>query len=174
MGDLADHEVIVLGRGSRVPRRCAGAYMFDPVTPAELEDLLQQARDLAAIMGGAVGVSTTTTVVADVWRISAVGHIAFGSEVPVETVATAAVFIARDDVGLVLLDGVWTTCGRALPDEKPEAFGSRCREGPGRDPRLLARSIQRDGRRLFPFPDLVGAVKEVPMVHWPISGPRSV
>ena len=174
MGDLADHEVVLLGRGARVPRRCNGAYMFDPISAAAFASLAVQAKELASIMGASVASPIAPNVEQDTWRINDVCHAAFASEVPVETTATAAVFICRGDVALVLLDGSWTTCSRALDRESPEDFGVRMRNGPGRDPRLLPRRMQHDGRRLFPFPELVGSVSETKVAFWPISGPRSV
>ena len=176
MGDLADHEVVLLARGARVPRRCHGAYMFDPISAADLADLHAQAKDLSTIMGSTLpsGSLPTINVEKASWRVSDARHPAFGAEVPVETVATEATFISKGDVALVLLDGSWTTCALSKELETGESFGARLREGAGRDPRLLATRRQFDGRRFYPFPDLVGAVTESKVDHWPISGPRSV
>ena len=51
--DLATHRHIVLGRSSAFPARVADQlYAFDPLSPAELADLVRQARLHARILSG--------------------------------------------------------------------------------------------------------------------------
>eukprot|EP00969_Alexandrium_andersonii_P226368 9996287-Alexandrium_andersonii.AAC.1 len=82
----------------------------------ELDAYLAQARELAGIVGF-TGTAGAPERAAGRWRISDTSHEAFGTLVPDAALQDEDSVVAREDVGLVLIDEGWTTMERVPEDE---------------------------------------------------------
>ena len=79
------------------------AFLFGPLTAAELADFVRRGKMLAAVRGiGAAG----PTLADAVWRIADPSLASFASAVPEAAVADPNCFVAREKSALALVDRV--------------------------------------------------------------------
>ena len=173
--DLADHRVVVLRRNAPFPpARVHETYAFDPAafTPAVRDRLVQECRDLASVHGAApaaeaAGLDAT-------WRISDPSHGSFAELVPAVVLADEQLFVQRDAVALVRIDGKWTSAARAADGQTVDDFKRGYHSGPGRDGRIMGDQRDPDGRKFLSLAAVMPLLLETSWPHWPIAGPRSV
>ena len=137
--DLSQHRVRVLRRGGQVqnPNEC---YLFDPLQDGELDELVAQASELAAVLGFARGaVAAVEPAARATWRIADPALATCGTPVPTAAVGDEDVMLIRGDAALLLVDTSWVPVQR-VPDDGLEAWKEAKWSGAGRDPRLAARS----------------------------------
>ena len=170
LGDLSLHRVVPLRRAETIHTSYASnAYLFGPVPPVVLQDMMERGRALAYILG--VSVADISSA-ADRWFVSDPRHEAFGEEVPAECLATEKLMLKRDDVGLVQIDGSWTLCVRVAARRTFADFQAELAEGVGRDPRLLGDSRVKGGRRFLSFDDAIERSSPKDLPGFPLPGPR--
>lgn len=176
MADLSTHRVITLRRNQRFPDAVDGqCYYFDPLTPAELDDLHSQARALAAVYGVAAGTVAATSDA--LWVVSDPGHPRFDEVVADEAMQIFGRYHVQDHLGIVNIgrDGSdeWVSVERVLPEDR-ELWRTNKRCGPGRDPRLA--SVQRDsrGHRFGDLRSVINAMRDVAAADWPFRGPKAI
>ena len=95
--DLRDHRVVPLARNSPIPgNRAAEAYIFDPMEAGMEATLVDQARQLAALLGFAV---SGAGIAGAHWRVSDTAHAEFAEKVPDEVFEQEGGRCARDPGG---------------------------------------------------------------------------
>ena len=177
--NVADHRLVMLARNSAFPAdRAAETYACDPIdfTEPVLARVRAEAVAMAEILGGGIAAAAEAPAQAGaVWRISDTSHALFGEAVPPAAVANNDIFVRRESVALVLLDGRWTTAALEQADSSGlAAFKRKFHSGAGRDPRILADRCDSDGRRHLPFVAAISLFAESTFPFWPVDGPRSV
>ncbi|CAK0894708.1 unnamed protein product [Prorocentrum cordatum] len=127
---LSAHLVVAMGRDAPFPQRVRGnVYAFGQLEPDALDHLRLEGRNLAvAIPAAPPGARVARWVIAD----HAVEG--FGDEIEARLAAYADRFVARDAVGLALVDdGLgWVAVENVQPEEQPQWVAEK-RRGPGRD-----------------------------------------
>ena len=154
--NLADHRVVILGRNAAYPAdRVAITYApdnadFDAPTLARLR---AEALALAEVLGVQPAAGGAVAAVGNVvWRVCDTASEHFGEELPAACVGNDQVFVERGDRALAEVDGEWLSAAKEAPDEPGlDAFTKRFHAGPGRDPRVLSRTLDSQGRRLLPL-----------------------
>jgi len=174
-GSLAEHRVVALRRGGAYPAQQAweGVYGFDPLTAAELEGYLADARVLANILGFPGVEEEAAAPRAARWYVSDAASQQFGAELPPEAVVNPAVFVRRGDAALVEVDGSWTTACCIVPPDTWADYQVRTADGKARDPRLLGDVRDQDGARHLTFKEALLRTKEVSLKGFPLKGPRA-
>jgi len=170
--DLGTHRVIPLARDAKFPADKASAtYAFDSnISAPELAQLRADADALAEVLGFAAVAANPGAVKNDShWRVADPAKEAFGEVVPDAALGDPAASVLKDDVGLLLIDKVWTMIERVKDAEKVtwEAL-KRC--GPGRDARLLGDVRDKNGYRLLDFGRGLELSKKVAQPGWPYLG----
>jgi len=159
--DLTQHRVIPLERGADLPQQHAGnMYVFDEPTPQQVASWEQRGKLFAETLGisSHPGSSDGTLLVSDVANPS------FGQEIPVEAMADAETFIARDRVGCVRIDDDWVTCERV---EKKEEWMQAKLDGAFRDPRLLGNVVDSNGVRFLELREAIDRFSYKKPKGWP-------
>ena len=177
--NLADHRIVILGRNADYPAdRVAITYApdnadFDAPTLARLRAEALALAEVLGVQPAAGGAVAAAGAV--VWRVCDSASEHFGEELPAACVGNDQVFVERGDRALAEVDGEWLSAAKEAADEPGlDAFTKRFHAGPGRDPRVLSRTLDSQGRRLLPLEKAFPLFLEHGWKHWPVSGPRTV
>ena len=102
--DLTRHRALPVGRASPFPARCVGnMYIFDPLPAAELDELVQQALQLAAAYGVTAAAPSGFGGGGE-WRVADPALISFDDVVSDATMTEADRTVIKDDKALALMD----------------------------------------------------------------------
>jgi hypothetical protein len=143
--DLSVRPMVPLRRAAPFPAaQAADAYIFDPITPVELDEAKREARRLAGILA-----DDQEDVEEAIWLVAQPGHENFGKEVPVADVENEQLFQSLHH------RGIWkTTAGEHLFVERVSKAGSEewvKNNAGGGDLRLLGTFRDTGGRRNVDF-----------------------
>ena len=160
VGITPDHEIVIVNvvefQAGLVPLRRNGEfpaflqgciYAFAAFQGNEEQDLRDECFELAALLGFP---NRQVVPTLGVWRISDTASDLFGEQVPEEATSDESVMVVRGATALVKLAGEdegWTTAERVL-DEKLDMWKLKKWTGGGRDPRLAAHIVDKQGRRV--------------------------
>ena len=173
VADLNAHRIIALERDAPIPGQYANAaYLFDPIQPAELEQVRARAVALLDILG--IASAGAGLPVQPVWRVADPAHPGFDDELPAMITADRDSFIQSPDglAAMARIDDEWVAVASVPPDEHDEWLRQK-RAGAGRDSRLVG-DARVNGARFMPMIDAVGASKVETVPGWPFQGERLV
>ena len=104
--DLSQAVVRTVRRATPWPQDIAAQiYSFDPLDAGDEEDLIQQCKEFASVMG--LGPRVDTKRVQGTWRLSDPSSTLFGEVVPEEALIDDECAVRRGSVGLVRIEGAW-------------------------------------------------------------------
>ena len=124
--DLSAHRVVPVPRNAPLlaalgQDRLRELYTFDPMDRVELDDLMRQARGLAALVGFG---EEEIAVAGGRWRLADLSSRDFGETVPVAALADPDQVMMRENIGLIRVqrDGedVWSVMERVDDDDFDE------------------------------------------------------
>ena len=175
--DLTRHRVLPVGRASPFPARCVGnMYIFDPLPAAELDELVQQALQLAA----AYGVTATAPSGfggGGEWRVADPALVSFDDVVSDATMTEADRTVIKDDKALALMDDgngreIWVFVER-VPKKGHDEWVDSKRSGPGRDLRIASNMKDSAGARFINLSASMGCYRKTTFADWPFRGPSA-
>lgn len=154
---LLEMKVRPLRRAAAFPSNISPStiFAFDAFQGREEDDLVAECLDLAAVMG--IGPPPAAPVMDGAWYFGDPSYEGFGQKVPEEALVEDESAIFRGSAGLAQVDGLWTFIER-VPARSLEAWKTRKRTGPGRDPRIACEVRDSRGTRL--------ASEAEVMQHW--------
>ena len=175
--DLTRHRVLPVGRASPFPARCVGnMYIFDPLPAAELDELVQQALQLAAAYGVTAAAPTGYGGVGE-WREADPAPTIFDDVVPDATMTEADRTVIKDDKALALMDDgngheIWVFVER-VPKKGHDDWVDGKRSGPGRDLRIASNVKDSAGARFINLSASMGCYRKTTFTDWPFRGPSA-
>ena len=164
--DLNTSRHVVLRRNAEFPQHLiADAYIFDPISRADLERLRPEAKIMAMVLND----EDMEEIPAQVWVFSDPGSSHLGVEVPVD-ILTSAVTLERR--GLVEYQGSVEGI-EEIPQAELKAY-PESKKGTLGDLRLIGNHADSSGKRFISLQDAFPLFKESSMADWGFSGPRAV
>ena len=163
--DLLAQRHIVLNRNAPFPDRCGDeVYAFDPITRADLDSLVRQAKLQARILAG----EEVDDVQMMVWLVSHPRDMV-GDELPQDVVDDENRFTQLGGKGIAELRGEIVFVERVAASERDKWRKDRS-HGDG-DDRLLGLHY-RGGRRFLPLREALSLSREQQYEDWTFEGPR--
>jgi hypothetical protein len=169
--DLNQHRAVPLDRGAAIPAQYIDqCFVFDPVTPAELADFVRRGKMLAALRGLTAPVAGSKDTQ---WVVADPVHSSFGVVLPETAIADVNAFVARDQMGLVLIDGQWVHA-ELIEVGDEEKWRVRKLTSHARDHRTTGFVLDPRGVPFVSETDAISAFRNGPLTHFPLKGPRVV
>ena len=170
--DLTEAEDLrPVDRDALLPVACRPCFSFEPVDNAELSNLRWQCRRYADVMG--VEIEDDGKTVEETWMFADPSNDRFASAVPAAMLAGGRAMI-RGAIALVQEDAndddSFTVVEKVRREDVVEWVAEK-RAGAGRDPRLNAGAVGKDGRLLLSV--AVSTMKAVEKPSWPFKGPSA-
>lgn len=162
--DLGLHRVRSLRRVAPLPSQYAGTvYLFDEPTDGELRTLRAGGAALADVLGfelraAVVGGSGKGLS----WRLSNASLASFAESVPDGVAADPENMVIRGEVGLILVDGRWTTAER-VEDSRLEVWKANKVPGLNRDARFAGDDVTPTGCQVLGFREGIARYRDLPV-----------
>ncbi|CAK0903100.1 unnamed protein product, partial [Prorocentrum cordatum] len=167
VASLDAHRIIALERESAIPaQRARAAYVFDPLQPAELEQMRARAVALLDILG--ITSAGPALPFQAAWRVADPACAGFDEGLPTAITADRDSFMQSLDgaLGMALIDDEWVAVASATPDSHDDWLRQN-RAGGGRGSRLVG-GARVNGTRFMPMVDVVStsSIESVPGCEW--------